>query len=141
MDMTRIEYTGRKTYRDKASRITWEPGDIKPVTVDTARRLRRFAEFRNAAAKQEAAVTSKDDAAANEAASTEQEAEALQHEVDLDNKREVDQTDGMLMIIESMDKDALEAYASKYEVSLDKRKKVADLRAHVAGLVEQFGAR
>lgn len=133
MDLTRIEYIGRKTYRDKASRITWEPGDIKPVTVDAARRLKRFAEFRNAAPSD--AVEGVDSAAA------EQEAAMIQHEVDRDNAREIDQTEGMLMIIETMDKDALESYASKYEVSLDKRKKVSDLRAHVAGLIEQFGAR
>lgn len=133
MDMTRIEYTGRKTFRDKASRITWEPGDIKPVTVDTARRMKRFAEFRAAAESENSDIS--------QVANTESDAVSLQHEVDLDKKREIDQTEGMLMIIESMDKDALEAYASKYDVAIDKRKKVADLRANVANLIEQFGAR
>lgn len=133
MDLIKIEYTGRKTYRDKASRITWEPGDIKPVTTDAARRLKRFAEFR-VAPTQDAAETS-------QYAIAEQEAEMIQREVDRENAKEIEQTEGMLMIVETMDKDALEAYASKYEVSIDKRKKVADLRTQVAGLIEQFGAR
>lgn len=133
MDLVQIEYTGRKTYRDKASRTTWEPGDIKLVTTDAARRLKRFAEFRVAETTDAAEIS--------QSASAEQEAEIVQREVDRENAKEVEQTEGVLMIIETMDKDALESYASKYEVSLDKRKKVADLRAQVAGLIEQFGAR
>ena len=40
-----------------------------------------------------------------------------------------------------MDKNALEAYAAKYETNLDKRKSEATLRAQVANLIEQFGVR
>ena len=49
--------------------------------------------------------------------------------------------EGMLMTIETMDKNALEAYAAKYETNLDKRKSEATLRAQVANLIEQFGVR
>ncbi len=31
MQLTRIEYTGRKVYKDKFSRNTWNPGDIMLV--------------------------------------------------------------------------------------------------------------
>ena len=47
----------------------------------------------------------------------------------------------MLLTIESMDKSALEEYARKYEIELDKRTGVGKLRAEVATLVEQFGVR
>ena len=40
-----------------------------------------------------------------------------------------------------MDKNALEAYAAKYETNLDKRKSEATMRAQVANLIEQFGVR
>ena len=40
-----------------------------------------------------------------------------------------------------MTKEALMEYAAKYEVKLDRAKKVADLRAEVVTLVEQYGAR
>ena len=45
---------------------------------------------------------------------------AQQNEIDQADKQERDQVEGVLMTIESMDKGALEAYASKYEVNIDK---------------------
>ena len=47
----------------------------------------------------------------------------------------------MLLTVESMDKAALEQYARKYEVELDKRRSLDTLRAEVSTLIEQFGAR
>ena len=131
MDLVRITYAGRKTYRDKPAKTSWKPGDTKPVTIDTARRLKKFAEFQMA-----------DDQGQNLANEGEETAVvAQQNEIDQADKQERDQVEGVLMTIESMDKGALEAYASKYEVNIDKRKKVEDLRSQVSGLVEQFGAR
>ena len=54
---------------------------------------------------------------------------------------EHNEKEGMLMTVETMDKNALEAYAAKYETNLDKRKSEATLRAQVATLIEQFGVR
>lgn len=128
MDLVRIKYTGRKSFKDKSSKTSWNPGDIKLVTADAARRLNRFAEFE----------------LTEQGINTDQEmqsAMARQNEIDQTDKQERDQAEGVLLTIESMDKEALESYAGKYEVNLDKRKKVYDLRAQVAGLVEQFGAR
>ena len=51
------------------------------------------------------------------------------------------ETESMLMLIDSMDKDALEAYALKYEINLDKRRGIDKLRGEVVSLIEQFGAR
>lgn len=129
MDLVRINYTGRKVYYDSMAKTTWIPGDTKPVTLETCQRLLRFAEFSRAA----------DQGAGNE--SEIQSVMVQQNEIYQADKNERDQVEVVLMTIESMDKGALEAYASKYETNIDKRKSVADLRTQVAGLVEQFGAR
>ena len=128
MDLVRIKYSGRKAFNDRASKTTWLPGDSKPVTVDTARRLNKFAEF------------SPDAVGVNEADEV-QSAMARQTEVELEASQERNQVEHMLLTVESMDKGALEAYAGKYEVNIDKRKKVEDLRVQVSTLIEQFGAR
>lgn len=128
MDLVRIKYSGRKAFKDKASKTSWNPGDSKLVTVDTARRLNKFAEFEPT----ETGTNTETEM---------QTARVLQNEIDRSDKQELDQVEGVLLTIESMDKGALEAYASKYETNIDKRKSVADLRTQVAGLVEQFGAR
>ena len=128
MDLVRLKYNGRKAFKDKASKTSWDPGDSKLVTVDAARRLSKFAEFKpttdgkNTAEEIQAALT-------------------LQNEISQEDKQEREQVEGVLLTNESMDKGALETYAAKYEVSLDRRKKTEDLRVQVAGLVEQFGAR
>ena len=44
MNFTRLTYSGRKPYNDKAGTV-WEPGDTHMVTPDTAKQLLRFAEF------------------------------------------------------------------------------------------------
>lgn len=56
-------------------------------------------------------------------------------------QQERNETEGMLLMVESMDKDTLEAYARKYEVELDKRRSLANLRSEVTTLIEQFGVR
>ena len=55
--------------------------------------------------------------------------------------QERQQLEAMLLTVESMDKGALEEYARKYDVELDKRLGVAKLRAEVSTLIEQFGVR
>jgi hypothetical protein len=129
VDLVHLKYNGRKVFKDKASKTSWAPGDTKPVTVDTARRLKKFIEF--ALAEPGEQVEAGDVHAAL----------VLQNEISQEAKQEREQVEGVLLTIESMDKGALETYAAKYEVSLDRRKKTEDLRVQVAGLVEQFGAR
>ena len=34
MDLVRLKYNGRKAFKDKASKTSWDPGDSKLVTVD-----------------------------------------------------------------------------------------------------------
>ena len=147
MNLTRITYLGRKTYRDKLSSNTWAPGDTKLVSADHASKLLRFAEF--APFNEEAERVQEQDGskqkgkkAAQEQVDQELEAAMLrQQEDERAQAQERQQLEAMLLTVESMDKPALEEYARKYEVELDKRLGVAKLRAEVSNLIEQFGAR
>ena len=134
MDFTRLTYSGRKPYNDKAGTV-WAPGDTTLVAPDTAKRLLRFAEFALAAADTTAGKATKADTAEL------QQAHALHEEQKRKATDEHQQTENMLLTVESMDKGALEEYARKYEVELDKRLGIAKLRAEVSTLIEQFGAR
>ena len=136
MNFTRLTYSGRKPYNDKAGTI-WEPGDTHMVTPDTAKRLLRFAEF--ALAKDTPADAKSPKAKADTAEL--QKAHALHEEQKRKATDEHQQTENMLLTVESMDKGALEEYARKYEVELDKRLAIGKLRAEVSTLIEQFGAR
>lgn len=130
MDLTRIAYNGRKIYRDKFSGNTWEPGAVKLVTPGAAKNLLRFAEF----ARADAGDSQPSDAELENAI-------AIQKDADRTKEQERQVLEGMLLTVQSMDKSALEEYARKYEVELDKRLGVGKLRAEVSTLIEQFGAR
>lgn len=131
MNLTRITYHGRKSFRDKISNSTWEPGDTKLVTTDAAKKLLRFAEFGPAEEKSQPA----------DAGAELEVAMLLQQDAERIKSQDRQQLEAMLLTVESMDKGALEEYARKYEVDLDKRAGLAKLRAEVASLVEQFGVR
>lgn len=123
-----LKYEGRKDYRDRTPlRTQWTPGDVKRVPEREALQLLKFAEFKRAKADE-----AKDIPGDVEAVVLAQE----QREQDQHNEQE-----GLFHLIETMDKDALEAYAAKYETALDKRLSVKKLRTEVASLVEQFGVR
>jgi len=134
MNFTRLTYSGRKPYNDKAGTV-WAPGDTNMVTPDTGKRLLRFAEF--ALAKDEPTAAKAPKGKADEL----QKAQALHEEQERKAANEHQQTENMLLTVESMDKGALEEYARKYDVELDKRLGIAKLRAEVSTLIEQFGAR
>ena len=131
MEFVRIKYTGWKPYTDRTPlKTAWTPGDTKPIPAQYAKPLLRFAEFKVS-----------DDAST---AAPEQEqamAEAATLAVEQEKDDEHQQMEHMLLHVESMDKDTLEAYAEKYQTKLDKRLGVAKLRAEVANLIEQFGVR
>lgn len=122
-----LEYKGKKPYRDRtALRFEWQPGDVKRIPKSMGKALLKFAEF---SVSEKASDAQADDVAVAILAHE-------QHKTDEHNEVE-----SMLMLVDSMDKDALEAYAERYEVKLDKRRNVESLRADVASLIEQFGAR
>lgn len=128
MQLIAVKYQGRKRYRDRTPlRNEWEPGDAKRVPERDAKTLLRFAEFSRA-----------DAADLTEQPGDAEAAIAAQKQREHDERTE---TESMLMLIDSMDKDALEAYALKYEINLDKRRGLDKLRGEVVSLIEQFGAR
>ncbi len=128
MKLIVVKYDGKKPYRDRTPlRNEWEPGDVKRVPERDAKILLRFAEFHRA---EEAEATDRpEDVEAAIAAQTQREND------------ERNETEAMLMLVDTMDKDALEAYALKYEINLDKRRGLDKLRGEVVSLIEQFGAR
>ena len=128
MKLIVVKYEGKKPYRDRTPlRNEWEPGDLKRVPERDAKILLRFAEFHRA---EEAEATDRpEDVEATIAAQGQREND------------ERNETEAMLMLVDTMDKDALEAYALKYEINLDKRRGLDKLRGEVVSLIEQFGAR
>lgn len=129
MNLIAVKYEGKKPYKDKtALRNLWQHGDTKSVPERDAKVLLRFAEF------------VRGDAGAADGSARTAVAAAVVAEQQQRQDEQVAQ-EGILTIIETMDKDALETYAAKYEVNLDKRRSVEKLRTEVANLVEQFGAR
>lgn len=152
MKFDKLEYSGKKPYHDRLAATHWQPGDTKLVPEAVARKLLRFVEFSRAPATQQQAeqlqpadlqdqqtqqpdtAQTQDDAALQQAQVVQQQAEQLQ-------QQERAATEAMLLTIDGMDKGALVEYAAKYEVKLDARKGEAKMRAEVATLIEQFGAR
>ena len=128
MKLIVVKYEGKKPYRDRTPlRNEWEPGDVKRVPERDAKILLRFAEFHRA---EEADATDR----------TEDVEAAIAAQAQREND-ERNETEAMLMLVDTMDKDALEAYALKYEINLDKRRGLDKLRGEVVSLIEQFGAR
>ena len=128
MKLIVMKYEGKKPYRDRTPlRNEWEPGDVKRVPERDAKILLRFAEFHRA-----------EEAEATDRPEDVESAIAAQAQRENDERNE---TEAMLMLVDTMDKDALEAYALKYEINLDKRRGLDKLRGEVASLIEQFGAR
>ena len=142
MNFTRLTYSGRKPYNDKAGTV-WAPGDTHMVAPAPAKRLLRFAEFALATAEPAAGKAPKGKAAeaGKDNAEELQKAQALHEEQQRKATDEHQQTENMLLTVQSMEKGALEEYARKYDVELDKRLAVGKLRAEVSTLIEQFGAR
>lgn len=128
MKLIALKYEGRKDYKDRtALRTEWTTGDVKRVPEREARQLLKFAEFKRA-----------DEAEATDAPGDAESVVLAQEQREKDQHNE---QEGMFHLIETMDKDALEAYAAKYETALDKRLSVKKLRTEVASLIEQFGVR
>ena len=128
MKLIVVKYDGKKPYRDRTPlRNEWEPGDVKRVPERDAKIILRFAEFHRA-----------EDAEATDRPEDVEAAIAAQAQRENDERNE---TEAMLMLVDTMDKDALEAYALKYEINLDKRRGLDKLRGEVVSLIEQFGAR
>lgn len=141
MNFERIEYSGRKPYLDRHASTAWTPGDVKLVPESIAKRLLKFLEFKRVlsvpAVEQAQPLPDANDSNSQDL----QQAHAMQAVIEQAEQTENQVREAMLLTIESMDKSALEEYARKYEIELDKRTGVGKLRAEVATLIEQFGVR
>lgn len=154
MEFEKLQYTGAKPYTDRLSKNEWQPEDIKLVPAGVARKLLRYVEFRRPVKDvepQQAALPAPVEPQGEQPRQPAQHDQPTDAELQqaMEAQRQTEQLaqqeraalESMLLTVETMDKGALTEYAAKYEVKLDARKGEAKLRAEVANLVEQFGAR
>lgn len=148
MDFVRIEYTGRKPYRDSTpTRRQWLPGDVKLVPDRDMKALLRFIEFRRAAAipSQEAEGQGKTGATSTDGAaeSSPELDEALRAQAVVEEQEQATKrsTEALLLEVTQMDKAQLVEFAKQhFGADLDKRRSADTLRNEVTGLIQQHGA-
>lgn len=134
MKFVKVRYTGVTPYTDRTPlKNAWEPGDVKLVSEDDARALRRYLEFQ---------LVTEDGKAERKKSATDEQAELAQAQQSqqhaMASKKANDSAvEAALLEISIMEKDALEAYARQnYSVDLDKRRSLDTLRTQVTALVQ-----
>ena len=135
MKFVKVRYTGVTPYTDRTPlKNAWEPGDIKLVSEDDARTLRRYLEFQLVTEGAKAEHKKKPET--DEQAELAQAQQAQQHAM-ASKKANDSAVEAALLEISIMEKDALEAYARQnYSVDLDKRRSLDTLRTQVTALVQ-----
>ena len=134
MKFVKVRYTGVTPYTDRTPlKNAWEPGDVKLVSEDDARTLRRYLEFQLVT---EDAKAERKKSATDEQAELAQAQQSQQHAM-ASKKANDSAVEAALLEISIMEKDALEAYARQnYSVDLDKRRSLETLRTQVTALVQ-----
>ena len=134
MKFVKVRYTGVTPYTDRTPlKNAWEPGDVKRVSEDDARALRRYLEFQLVT---EDAKAERKKPATDEQAELAQAQQSQQHAM-ASKKANDSAVESALLEISIMEKDALEAYARQnYSVDLDKRRSLDTLRTQVTALVQ-----
>ena len=134
MKFVKVRYTGVTPYTDRTPlKNAWEPGDVKLVSEDDARALRRYLEFQLVT---EDAKAERKKSATDEQAELAQAQQSQQHAM-ASKKANDSAVEAALLEISIMEKDALEAYARQnYSVELDKRRSLETLRTQVTALVQ-----
>lgn len=134
MKFVKVRYTGVTPYTDRTPlKNAWEPGDVKLVSEDDARALRRYLEFQLVT---EDAKAERKKSATDEQAELAQAQQSQQHAM-ASKKANDSAVEAALLEISIMEKDALEAYARQnYSVDLDKRRSLDTLRTQVTALVQ-----
>ena len=134
MKFVKVRYTGVTPYTDRTPlKNAWEPGDVKLVSEDDARALRRYLEFQLVT---EDAKAERKKSATDEQAELAQAQQSQQHAM-ASQKANDSAVEAALLEISIMEKDALEAYARQnYSVDLDKRRSLDTLRTQVTALVQ-----
>lgn len=135
MKFVKVRYTGVTPYTDRTPlRNAWEPGDVKLVSEDDARTLRRYLEFQ--LVTEDAKAEHKKKTATDEQAELAQAQQSQQHAM-ASKKANDSAVESALLEISIMEKDALESYARQnYSVDLDKRRSLETLRTQVTALVQ-----
>ena len=134
MKFVKVRYTGVTPYTDRTPlKNAWEPGDVKLVSEDDARALRRYLEFQLVT---DDAKAERKKSATDEQAELAQAQQSQQHAL-ASKKANDSAVEAALLEISIMEKDALEAYARQnYSVDLDKRRSLDTLRTQVTALVQ-----
>ena len=134
MKFVKVRYTGVTPYTDRTPlKNAWDPGDVKLVSEDDARALRRYLEFQLVT---EDAKAERKKSATDEQAELAQAQQSQQHAL-ASKKANDSAVEAALLEISIMEKDALEAYARQnYSVDLDKRRSLDSLRNQVTALVQ-----
>ena len=134
MKFVKVRYTGVTPYTDRTPlKNAWEPGDVKLVSEDDARTLRRYLEFQLVT---DDAKAERKKSATDEQAELAQAKQSQQHAM-ASQKANDSAVEAALLEISIMEKDALEAYARQnYSVDLDKRRSLETLRTQVTALVQ-----
>ena len=134
MKFVKVRYTGVTPYTDRTPlKNAWEPGDVKLVSEDDARALRRYLEFQLVT---DDAKAERKKSATDEQAELAQAQQSQQHAL-ASKKANDSAVEAALLEISIMEKDALEAYARQnYSVDLDKRRSLETLRTQVTALVQ-----
>ena len=134
MKFVKVRYTGVTPYTDRTPlKNAWEPGDVKLVSEDDARALRRYLEFQLVT---EDAKAERKKSATDEQAELAQAQQSQQHAM-ASKKANDSAVEAALLEISIMEKDALESYARQnYGVDLDKRRSLDTLRTQVTALVQ-----
>ena len=134
MKFVKVRYTGVTPYTDRTPlKNAWEPGDVKLVSEDDARALRRYLEFQLVT---DDAKAERKKSATDEQAELAQAQQSQQHAM-ASKKANDSAVEAALLEISIMEKDALEAYARQnYSVDLDKRRSLDTLRTQVTALVQ-----
>lgn len=137
MKFVKVRYTGVTPYTDRTPlRNAWEPGDVKLVSEDDARTLRRYLEFQLVTDDAKAKAEHKKKPETDEQAELAQAQQSQQHAM-ASKKANESAVEAALLEISIMEKDALEAYARQnYSVELDKRRSLDTLRTQVTELVQ-----
>ncbi len=135
MKFVKVRYDGVTPYTDRTPlKNAWEPGDVKLVSEDDARALRRYLEFQ--LVTEDAKAEHKKKPATDEQAELAQAQQSQQHAMASKNAND-SAIESALLEISIMEKDALESYARQnYSVDLDKRRSLETLRHQVTALVQ-----
>ena len=135
MKFVKVRYDGVTPYTDRTPlKNAWEPGDVKLVSEDDARALRRYLEFQ--LVTEDAKAEHKKKPETDEQAELAQAQQSQQHAM-ASKKANDSAVEAALLEISIMEKDALESYARQnYSVDLDKRRSLDTLRTQVTALVQ-----